>query len=181
MSSTSTAFPSLNRITAQLIALLSIFLSNNVQGFAPSCNMRSDKAGVHQRGTMSRKLLPMAPAPAVSGGKFDASQRMNFYTCVYTRRSLRSSISDQQDGDSPVDSPVEDELNRLQNTLHAIEALEERNKAQLESFVDEADQWDSLEEHERELLQSKEVVVQQLEKMTEELLQMWMGAKSMEG
>jgi len=108
---------------------------------------------------------------------FTATMNIMFYR--EERSNLRSSISDQ-DGDQPVDS-VEEELNRLQNNLHAIEALEERNKAQIESFIDEADQWDSLEDYERELLQSKEAVVQRLNKMTEELLQMWMGAKSMDG
>jgi hypothetical protein len=69
----------------------------------------------------------------------------------------------------------------MQNTLSTIEAIEERNKAQLDSFVDEEDQWDSLEEYERELLQSKEAVVQRMDTMAEELLQMWLGTKSIEG
>ena len=76
---------------------------------------------------------------------------------------------------------LEEELDRLQQTLTSIEALEERNKAQLDSFVDEEDQWNSMEEFERELLQSKDEVVERMEKMAEELMQMWMGAKSMEG
>jgi hypothetical protein len=33
------------------------------------------------------------------------------------------------------------EMERLQNHLYLIEALEERNKAQLESFIDTVDQW----------------------------------------
>lgn len=76
---------------------------------------------------------------------------------------------------------IEEELERLQQTLATIEALEERNKAQLDSFVDEKDQWNSMEEFERELLDSKDDIVERMEKITEELLQMWMGAKSMEG
>jgi hypothetical protein len=169
-SSCSIALCALIRKTVQLIALLSIYHSRNVQGFArPSCNIK--KAAVH--GTRNIRVLksPMRESA------FTATMNIMFYR--EERSKLRSSIS-FQDGDQPVDS-VEEELNRLQNNLHAIEALEERNKAQIESFIDEADQWDSLEDYERELLQSKEAVVQRLNKMTEELLQMWMGAKSMDG
>jgi hypothetical protein len=169
-SSCSIALCALIRKTVQLIALLSIYHSRNVQGFArPSCNI--NKAAAH--GTRNIRVLksPMRESA------FTATMNIMFYR--EERSNLRSSISDQ-DGDQPVDS-VEEELNRLQNNLHAIEALEERNKAQIESFIDEADQWDSLEDYERELLQSKEAVVQRLNKMTEELLQMWMGAKSMDG
>lgn len=54
----------------------------------------------------------------------------------------------------------------LQNTLVYIEALEERNKAQLQSFVDEEDQWESMEDFERELLSSKEKVVTQLDELS---------------
>ena len=47
--------------------------------------------------------------------------------------------------------------------------------------MDKEDQWDSMEEAERQLLESKQETVELLDKMTEELLQMWMGAKSMDG
>uniref|UniRef100_A0A7S1YNA9 Uncharacterized protein n=1 Tax=Ditylum brightwellii TaxID=49249 RepID=A0A7S1YNA9_9STRA len=89
-------------------------------------------------------------------------------------------VNDNSD-QSEVKSSIEEELERLQQMLTSIEALEERNKAQLDSFVDEEDQWNSLEEFERELLGSKEETIQQMENISEELLQMWMGAKSMEG
>ena len=78
-------------------------------------------------------------------------------------------------------SPIEIELERLQQILTSIEALEERNKAQIDSFIDEQDQWESMDESERQLLESKTDVEKQMEKMTEELMQMWMGAKSMDG
>ncbi|GFH57933.1 hypothetical protein CTEN210_14409 [Chaetoceros tenuissimus] len=78
-------------------------------------------------------------------------------------------------------SPIEKELERLQQILTSIEALEERNKAQIDSFIDEQDQWESMDESERQLLESKADVEKQMEKMTEELMQMWMGAKSMDG
>lgn len=72
-------------------------------------------------------------------------------------------------------------MEQLQQQLTYIEALEERNKAQLESFVDAQDQWDSMEEEERQLLQSKADIERRLEQMTSELVSMWMGGKSMEG
>ena len=61
---------------------------------------------------------------------------------------------DDGDGLSVVES--------LQDKLVYIQALEERNKAQIDSFVDEEDQWESMEEFERELLSSKEVIERQL-------------------
>jgi len=103
---------------------------------------------------------------------------------------LATSSSDNTDITSSDKSPndqkeekssIEEEMERLQQTLASIEALEERNKAQLDSFIDEEDQWESMEEFERDLLNSKEEIVERMEKISEELLQMWMGAKSMEG
>jgi len=57
-------------------------------------------------------------------------------------------------------------LESLQNKLASIEALEERNAAQLDSFVDEKDQWESLESHERDLLSSKEEVLKRLTELS---------------
>ena len=92
----------------------------------------------------------------------------------------QSSESDAND-DFKEKTSLEEELDRLQQTLTSIEALEERNKAQLDSFIDEEDQWNSLEDFERELLRSKKEVTERMEKMAEELMQLWIGAKSMEG
>ena len=76
---------------------------------------------------------------------------------------------------------ITEEMEQLQQQLTYIEALEERNKAQLDSFVDAQDQWDSMEEEERRLLRSKADIEKRLEQMTSELVNMWMGGKSMEG
>ena len=78
-------------------------------------------------------------------------------------------------------SSLQEELERLQHQMSLIEALEERNKAQLDSFVDEQDQWDSLEPDERELLQQKPALQQRTESLVSELVNGWMGQKSMEG
>ena len=62
----------------------------------------------------------------------------------------------------------EDSVESLQQKLTYIQALEERNKAQLDSFVDEEDQWESMEEWERELLSSKEDIEKQLDDLLSE-------------
>jgi len=54
-------------------------------------------------------------------------------------------------------------LEELQGTLHYIEALEERNKSQLGSFIDKQDQWESMEDFERELLSSKNKIQKQFD------------------
>ena len=63
-------------------------------------------------------------------------------------------------------NPIESSLEVLQAQLTYIEALEERNKAQLDSFVDEQDQWESLEPFEQELLLSKNAVIEQIAKLS---------------
>lgn len=50
-------------------------------------------------------------------------------------------------------------IQELQNQIDWIEAIEERNKAQIDSFVDEADQWNSMDEWERELLSNKQSIL----------------------
>jgi hypothetical protein len=97
-----------------------------------------------------------------------------------TRLCSSSSNSIDTDGETPK-SGVEEELERLQAQLSWIEALEARNEAQLDSFVDEQDQWNSLEDEERILLESKESTTQRMEVLAEQLIQLWMGQKSMEG
>jgi hypothetical protein len=89
--------------------------------------------------------------------------------------------SDDEAEKSTPKTTVEEELERLQQQLSWIEALEARNEAQLDSFIDKKDQWDSLEEEEKMLLESKESIVQEMEILTEQLIQLWMGQKSMDG
>jgi hypothetical protein len=78
-------------------------------------------------------------------------------------------------------SGIEVELGRLQEQLSLIEALEARNKAQLDSFVDEDDQWNSMEKEERTLLKSKDSIVEKMEFLTEQMVMLWMGQKSQDG
>ncbi|VEU39844.1 unnamed protein product [Pseudo-nitzschia multistriata] len=72
-------------------------------------------------------------------------------------RPSRDWNADGEDGET---------LQSLQNKLSSIEALEERNSAQLDSFVDQNDQWESLEPDERELLSSKAEVVKKIEELS---------------
>eukprot|EP00804_Cyclotella_cryptica_P006929 CCRYP_007068-RA/>CCRYP_007068-RA protein AED:0.34 eAED:0.34 QI:0/-1/0/1/-1/1/1/0/88 len=87
------------------------------------------------------------------------------------------------DGDDEPEAfkSIKEEIGFLQHQLTYIEALEERNKAQLDSFVNEQDQWDAMEEDERKLLRSKSDIEERLEHMTSELITLWIGGKSMEG
>jgi hypothetical protein len=89
--------------------------------------------------------------------------------------------SDDEAEKSTPKTRFEEELDRLQQQLSWIEALEARNEAQLDSFIDKKDQWNSLEEEEKILLESKESIVQEMEILTEQLIQLWMGQKSMDG
>ena len=93
----------------------------------------------------------------------------------------QDSDGSSDDNGSGASSAVEEELEQLKNQLSYIEALEARNESQLDSFVDEEDQWNSMEEEERRLLESKDSIIQRMELLTEQLIQLWMGQKSMDG
>lgn len=94
-----------------------------------------------------------------------------------------SDVNDSAGGECNEDpsSAITQEIERLQQQLTYIEALEERNRAQIYSFIDEQHQWESMEEDERQLLQSKDDIKDKMEQMTSELVSLWMGGKSMEG
>lgn len=74
-----------------------------------------------------------------------------------------------------------EELDYLQEKLHLIEALKARNEAQIDSFVDAQDQWESLEPEERELLQQEEALTHRVDEIISILVQGWMGEKTMDG
>ncbi len=81
---------------------------------------------------------------------------------LYRSLHLPATDGNEADGDE------RDLIESLQQKLTYIQALEERNKAQLDSFVDEEDQWESMEEFERELLSSKEDIEKQLDELMSE-------------
>eukprot|EP00980_Cylindrotheca_fusiformis_P009204 scaffold2003_cov139-Cylindrotheca_fusiformis.AAC.20 len=88
----------------------------------------------------------------------------------------------ENDADGEIENNgIEAELQRLQDQLSSIEALEARNEAQLDSFVNEEDQWNSMEAEEQNLLKSKDEVIEKMETLAEQMVVLWMGQKSQEG
>ncbi len=68
---------------------------------------------------------------------------------------------------SPSTSPIDIDKDKttkeeLENDLLLIEAIEERNRSQIYSFMDEKDQWEAMEEDERQLLLRKDDILEQL-------------------
>ena len=53
----------------------------------------------------------------------------------------------------------------LQTELHYIEAVEQRNEAQIMSFIDEKHQWESQSEEDRRMLLKKPYIVLRLEEV----------------
>lgn len=65
----------------------------------------------------------------------------------------------------PTDLKTEEE--QLQQELHYIEAIEQRNEAQLGSFIDAKHQWEFQSQEDRDMLLNKNYIVQRLEKIRE--------------
>ena len=123
------------------------------------------------------------PTERSSGGRL-ASIAANHGTSLHSSSSTSDNDATADNANESTSEPsnaITEEMEQLQQQLTYIEVLEERNKAQLGSFVDAQDQWDSMEDEERQLLQSKADIERRLEQMTSELVSMWMGSKSMEG
>ena len=86
---------------------------------------------------------------------------------------LSSSVENNRNENENESNKTEDNeilISSLQNTLCSIEALEERNTAQIQSFIDEKDQWESLELYEQELLSSKEEILKRLSELNLSLI-----------
>lgn len=66
-------------------------------------------------------------------------------------------------------SKLQEELSNIQIQLTLIEAIEARNEAQIYSFVDEQDQWESMDEEDRLLLQSKLLLEERRDDIESEL------------
>ncbi|CAJ1950457.1 unnamed protein product [Cylindrotheca closterium] len=123
--------------------------------------------------TGHRKTATLDSNPLTSSYReTKARYRRNF--ALYQADAVEGEGTGQQSG-------VEAELERLQEQLSLIEALEERNKAQLDSFVDEDDQWNSLEAYEKELLNCKDKLVERMDILAEQMVMLWMGQKSQDG
>ena len=88
-------------------------------------------------------------------------------TSTSTSTTLLSSSVENNRNENESNKTEDNEIliSSLQNTLCSIEALEERNTAQIQSFIDEKDQWESLELYEQELLSSKEEILKRLSEL----------------
>jgi hypothetical protein len=93
--------------------------------------------------------------------------RKNWYNWFSSTTTLSSSSVENNRNENESNKTEENEIliSSLQNALCSIEALEERNTAQIESFIDEKDQWESLELYEQELLSSKEEILKRLSEL----------------
>ena len=79
----------------------------------------------------------------------------NHRYCAFNKKELENvvSLAEQQ------------ELSELFYKLQLIEAIIQRNEAQLESFIDEQHQWSSLSEEEKSLILSKPEVELRIEEL----------------
>ena len=99
--------------------------------------------------------------------KNNLNNSFSSYTSTSTTL-LSSSVENNENDNENESNKTEDNeilISSLQNTLCSIEALEERNTAQIQSFIDEKDQWESLELYEQELLSSKEEILKRLSEL----------------
>lgn len=100
------------------------------------------------------------------------------------RQAAANDISESDDFENEMMAlpmQMSKELDDLRNQLSAIEALEERNKAQIDSFIDEQDQWDSMEPFERKMIESKGTIEARMEDIVLKLMNGWMDQKIMDG
>ena len=123
-----------------------------------------------QQQTLLRIILGIAVFATATWNCFPSATAFVPLSLVYrTTSSQRTSglFAVENDG-SDLDDENVPLVVQLQEKLVYIQALEERNKAQIDSFVDEEHQWESMEEYERELLSSKEDIEKQLNELLAE-------------
>ncbi|KAL7484996.1 hypothetical protein ACHAW6_010586, partial [Cyclotella cf. meneghiniana] len=157
-----------SKISAIRFGIMLLLCSSCAQVFAWSQNGRAN--GRHS-----------STSVGISPRLFTSAERRNM-SKHYNSLHAESSTDKSSEDDEPEEfKSIKDEIEFLRHQLTCIEALEELNKAQLDSFVNGQDQWDSMEEDERQLLRSKTDIEERLEHMTSELVTIWMGGKSMEG
>ena len=130
---------------------------------------RDDSSGFRRIFHANQFSLPFNPSPRIQTEG------------ILSNESAPFDFSRLQRSGHNASGGIEEELENLQQQLALIEALEQRNEAQLDSFVDEQDQWESLEPEEQDLLRSKDEIVERMDQITTEFLQLWMGAKSQDG
>jgi hypothetical protein len=116
------------------------------------------------------------PPPRRPGGTRDDRRREGLGGAVglLLRQCEEEDDGDRERRQTPHDEDGGDDdalvLEDLQNQLTWIEAIEERNLAQLESFIDERHQWESLETAEQDLLSRKQSILDSSDDLTKKLL-----------
>jgi hypothetical protein len=138
------------RVLLTVVALIAT--AATIQGFAFSRGLK----GTVKRGTN--------PGPVSEPWIVQSSWLLSPLPQPLWMSATESCNNEDEEGDGN-DNDSDSIVSSLQEQLVYIEALEERNKAQLDSFVDEQDQWESMEDFERELLSSKEDIAKQLEEL----------------
>ena len=131
---------------------------------------------VHQSDTMilnalnvrSRIRIKQQQQVVEKTTKWTKNNLNNSFSPTTSTTLLSSSVENNRNENENESNKTEDNeilISSLQNTLCSIEALEERNIAQIQSFIDEKDQWESLELYEQELLSSKEEILKRLSEL----------------
>ena len=180
---TKTKLPIMQVQYPSYVVLLFVFHCILVVAYYP---MATNALGVHlpQRHCHRPPLSLSSSFERLTGQQ--PHRRASFFVCweavnPFDVAKISNDDGDTDDDDDEIPLGLANELEDIQYQLSLIEALEERNRAQLDSFVDENDQWESMEEHERQLLLSKETLEQRLEEILSDWVNSWVGRKSLEG
>eukprot|EP00539_Tryblionella_compressa_P011449 CAMPEP_0178779464 /NCGR_PEP_ID=MMETSP0745-20121128/1539_1 /TAXON_ID=913974 /ORGANISM="Nitzschia punctata, Strain CCMP561" /LENGTH=162 /DNA_ID=CAMNT_0020436657 /DNA_START=5 /DNA_END=493 /DNA_ORIENTATION=+ len=96
-------------------------------------------------------------------GNFPATDRM---VAAVADSTFPAAVGCWELAASPSQNNDMNDLSELQSQLCWIEALEERNAAQMDSFVDEQDQWESMESWEQELLLQKDSILERIHELS---------------
>ena len=149
------------------VALVTMFLTvaASVTAFVVH---QSDTTILNALNVRSRIRIKQQQQVVEKTTKWTKNNLNNSFSPTTSTTSLSSSVENNGNENENESNKTEDNeilISSLQNTLCSIEALEERNTAQIQSFIDEKDQWESLELYEQELLSSKEEILKRLSEL----------------
>jgi peptide deformylase len=147
-----------------------------VQNSKDSLNMQElESPGHAQRMQMAYARYIDTPSSGLHAGEIDQMTTKGVvlasgaaagaqYVLFPSRVHLGPILRSQKDDNDCTPLTMEE----LQSQLSYIEALEERNKAQLDSFIDEQDQWNSMEPNEQDVLMKKQSILEQIKRFRAE-------------
>ncbi|OEU07289.1 hypothetical protein FRACYDRAFT_251068 [Fragilariopsis cylindrus CCMP1102] len=147
------------------VALVTMFLTvaASVTAFVVH---QSDTTILNALNVRSRTRIKQQQQVVEQTTKWTKNNLNNSFSSSTSTTLLSSSVdNNRNENESNKTEDNEVLISSLQNTLCSIEALEERNTAQIQSFIDEKDQWESLELYEQELLSSKEETLKRLSEL----------------